>query len=67
MKAHADAGGFAYVGAMHDGFPHALELSQKGYNACALIYRPGIRTTCEDPARAVSFIFPTFSTRRNIR
>ena len=26
-------GGFAYVGAMHDSFPHALELSKKGYNA----------------------------------
>ena len=34
-------GGFAYVGAMHDSFPHALELSKKGYNAFALIYRPG--------------------------
>lgn len=26
-------GGFAYVGAMHDSFPHALELSKMGYNA----------------------------------
>ena len=33
-------GGFAYVGAMQDSFPHALELSKKGYNAFALIYRP---------------------------
>lgn len=33
-------GGFAYVGAMHDSFPHALELSKLGYNAFALIYRP---------------------------
>lgn len=33
-------GGFAYVGAMHDSFPHALELSKMGYNAFALIYRP---------------------------
>lgn len=32
-------GGFAYVGAMQDSFPHALELSKKGYNAFALIYR----------------------------
>ena len=30
-------GGFAFVGAMHDSFPHALELSKKGYNAFALI------------------------------
>jgi hypothetical protein len=28
-------GGFAYVGAMQDSFPHALELSKKGYNASA--------------------------------
>jgi len=34
-------GGFAYVGAIHDSFPHALELSKLGYNAFALIYRPG--------------------------
>ena len=50
-------GGFAYVGAMHDAFPHALELSEKGYNAFALIYRPGAQTACEDLARAISFIF----------
>lgn len=31
-------GGFAYVGAMQDSFPHALELSKMGYNAFALIY-----------------------------
>lgn len=34
-------GGFAYVGTMQDSFPHALELSKRGYNAFALIYRPG--------------------------
>lgn len=34
-------GGFAYVGAMQDSFPHALEISKRGYNAFALIYRPG--------------------------
>ena len=50
-------GGFAYVGAMHDSFPHALELSKQGYNAFALIYRPGAQTACEDLARAISFIF----------
>lgn len=50
-------GGWAYVGAMHDSFPHALELSKKGYNAFALIYRPGAQTACEDLARAISFIF----------
>lgn len=50
-------GAFAYVGAMHDSFPHALELSKQGYNAFALIYRPGVQTACEDLARAVQFIF----------
>ncbi len=49
-------GGFVYVGAMHDSFPHALELSKKGYNAFALIYRPGSDTACEDLARAIAFI-----------
>lgn len=50
-------GGFAYVGAMQDSFPHALELSKRGYNAFALIYRPGAQIACEDLARAISFIF----------
>ena len=50
-------GGFAYVGAMHDSFPHALELSKKGYNAFALIYRPVAQTANEDLARAISFVF----------
>lgn len=50
-------GGFIYVGAMHDSFPHAYELSKRGYNAFALIYRPGAQTACEDLARAISFIF----------
>lgn len=50
-------GGFAYVGAMQDSFPHALEISKQGYNAFALIYRPGAQTACEDLARAIRFIF----------
>ena len=50
-------GGWAYVAAMHDSFPHALELSNRGYNAFAIIYRPGALTAYEDLARALSFIF----------
>ena len=50
-------GGFVYVGAMQDSFPHALELSKMGYNAFALIYRPNSQTASEDLARAISFIF----------
>lgn len=49
-------GGFVYVGAMQDSFPVALTLSQKGYNAFALIYRPGAETACEDLSRAVAFL-----------
>ena len=49
-------GGFSYVGAIHDSFPHALELSKKGYNAFALIYRPGAQAACEDLARAIAYI-----------
>ncbi len=50
-------GGFMYVGAMHDSFPHALELSKMGYNAFALIYRPGSQSACQDLARAIAFLF----------
>lgn len=47
-------GGFMYVGAMHDSFPHALEVSKKGYNCFALIYRPD--DPYNDLARAISYI-----------
>lgn len=47
-------GGFMYVGAMHDSFPHALEVSKKGYNCFALIYRPD--DPYNDLARALSYI-----------
>lgn len=50
-------GGFAYVGAMQDSFPHCLALSRRGYNAFALVYRPGAQTACEDLARAIAFIY----------
>ena len=49
-------GGFVYVGAMQDSFPHALELSKQDYNAFALIYRPGSQAACEDLARAIAFL-----------
>lgn len=50
-------GGMVYVGSMHDSFPHALEISKKGYNAFACIYRAGYDTGPEDCARAVKFTF----------
>ncbi len=49
-------GGFAYVGAMHDSLPHCMELARRGYNAFALIYRPGSQTACQDLARAISYL-----------
>ena len=47
-------GGFMYVGAMHDSFPHALTLSRQGYNAFGIIYHPDAPYT--DLARALIFI-----------
>ncbi len=51
-------GGFFYVGSIHESFPAALELSEKGYNAFAIQYRTGgADVACEDLAVATSFIF----------
>lgn len=50
-------GGMVFVGAMQDSFPHALEISKLGYNAFALIYRPGYDTAPADLARAIAFVF----------
>ena len=41
---------------LHQEVGDALELSKMGYNAFALIYRPGAQTACEDLARAIAFI-----------
>jgi acetyl esterase/lipase len=51
-------GGFAYVGSLHEGFPLAMELSKKGYNAFVLKYRVGsqLRAT-KDLAAAITYIF----------
>lgn len=48
-------GGFYYVAALHDSFPQALAISQAGYNAFALIYRP--QSAYEDLGRALDFIY----------
>lgn len=51
-------GGFSYVGSIHEGFPYALELSRRGYNAFVIQYRTGgAQQACEDLAAAVSYIF----------
>lgn len=51
-------GGFSYVGSLHEGFPHAVEISKKGYNVFVLKYRAGSGLKAsEDLAAAVSYIF----------
>lgn len=51
-------GGFSYVGSIHEGFPYALELQEKGYNAFVLQYRTGNgKAACEDLAAAIDLIF----------
>jgi len=56
-------GGFSYVGSVHEGFPHAIALSQQGYNAFVLQYRVGgERIACEDLAAALSYIFKNAKT-----
>lgn len=43
-------GGFSYVGSIHEGFPLALELSKKGYNAFVIQYsvERGAQSAVED-------------------
>ena len=55
----APGGGFAYVGSVHEGFPYAVEISNRGYNAFVLRYRAsrGGAAATEDLAAALSFIF----------
>ena len=51
-------GGFSYIGSLHEGFPLALEISKKGYNAFVIRYRIGNeQRATEDLAAAISFIF----------
>lgn len=51
-------GGFVYMGSLHEGFPYALEISKKGYNAFVLKYRTGSeQKATEDLALALSWIY----------
>jgi acetyl esterase/lipase len=52
-------GGFSYVGSVHEGFPYAVEISKKGYNAFVLKYRAGHggSIATQDLAAAISYIF----------
>lgn len=49
-------GDFTYLSTVHDGFPQALELSKRGYNAFVLIYRKDKKMAAMDLARAVAFL-----------
>ena len=55
----APGGGFAYVGSIHEGFPYAMEISKRGYNAFVVRYRAGLgeRAATEDLAAAISYLF----------
>ena len=55
----APGGGFAYVGSLHEGFPYAVEISNRGYNAFVLKYRAGRggASATQDLAVALSYIF----------
>jgi hypothetical protein len=35
-------GGFAYVGFVHEGFPYAVEINKRGYNAFVLNHEFGL-------------------------
>ncbi len=51
-------GGFSYVGSLHEGFPLALEISKKKYNAFVIRYRIDSRQRAtEDMAAAIAYIF----------
>ena len=51
-------GGFSYVGSLHEGFPLALEISKKKYNAFVIRYRiDSEQRATEDLAAAIAYIF----------
>lgn len=56
-------GAFAFVGALQDSFPHALELAQRGINAWVLIYRPAQEHALADAARAVDVLLQQAQSR----
>lgn len=55
----APGGGFAYVGSVHEGFPYAVAIRERGYHAFVLKYRVGSGgvPATRDLAAAVSYIF----------
>jgi len=57
-------GGFSYVGSIHEGFPYAVAISHRGYNAFVLKYRVGSggALATRDLAAAISYIFRNAAT-----
>ena len=55
----APGGAFAYVASVHEGFPYAVEINKRGFNALVLRYRVGQggRIATEDLAAALAYIF----------
>jgi hypothetical protein len=55
----APGGGFEYVASLHEGFPYAVEISNRGYNAFVLKYRAGQggAVATADLATAISHVF----------
>jgi len=55
----APGGGFSYVGSIHEGFPYAVEISERGYNAFVLRYRVGYgeAVATADLAAAIAYVF----------
>jgi len=60
----APGGGFHYVGSVHEGFPYAVEISKRGYNAFVLKYRVGQGggVATRDLAAAIAYVFQHAST-----
>jgi acetyl esterase/lipase len=55
----APGGGFEYVASLHEGFPYAVEISNRGYNTFVLKYRVGQggAAATADLAAAISHVF----------
>ena len=55
----APGGGFSYAASVHEGFPYAVEITKRGFNAFVLKYRVGQggRIATEDLSAALTFIF----------
>jgi acetyl esterase/lipase len=57
-------GGFSYVGSVHEGFPYAVAITNRGYNAFVLRYRVGSGgvLATRDLAAAITYILRNAAT-----